>query len=131
MKEEFSGEFTVVRDGEEFEYEESCINSTVPNLYDMIDTQYDLLQYLEEREDFKNMKEGFWHHVYVRGTLDYETSTDWESGLTEGEWIFNDEFIKIIELYEDKSAPAVNDEDMIDVSKEGIFIKNEPKDIQW
>jgi hypothetical protein len=55
-----------------------------------------LLDYFSE-DEFEYLREGD-YVVYLQGTIDWLSEIDWESGLSDGEWILNYDYINIMRV---------------------------------
>lgn len=95
----FACEFTIDKffDGETLDSVCELIHlaSSIPDLQDICDIQYDLFDMIEESDKIMELPEGI-HHVYVSGYVRWESYLDWESGMDDGGWIFEWEVTDIL-----------------------------------
>lgn len=74
--------------------------SSIEHLSKKCDFDYDLLDSLkmEEERFFKDCKENQVYRVFGFGNVYYENDINWETGVPDGEWVFEFENVKFYEV---------------------------------
>lgn len=70
--------------------------SSTPDFYNWICFEFD---FNFEDDRFKDLEDGE-YIIYARGTSFFESDRDWESGIEEGGWILETEFVAVTKLIE-------------------------------
>jgi len=84
----FACEFILVKCEGENNCEDSDLISSIFDLNGMADIETDILPFLLEQDDFKALSDGD-YLIFVCGTVEWESSVSWETGVDDGEWVFN------------------------------------------
>jgi hypothetical protein len=92
----FACEFILMKHEGELEYDNQTLISSEPRLLDWIDFDAELFESfkMEKPDEIKALSDGD-YDIFGYGSVNCETSTDWETGWVEAEWIFEFEFVSI------------------------------------
>jgi hypothetical protein len=92
----FACSFVLTKREGELNYEDELLISNIVELSNRIDFDADLFESFEQEkaDEIKALPDGD-YDIFGYGSVSCETSTDWETGWVEAEWIFEFEFVSI------------------------------------
>lgn len=101
MSEYYACEFYMKKYDEDgkswYVHKDEEVISSIPHIWDFIDFSADIVWVLDNDERFSSLDNGI-YRCFIFGEMEFESSVDWESGIEEGNFIFEFDKVKIVRL---------------------------------